>query len=258
MDTLKTVKGGRKVQKVYVEDYIEKINNNIDALSDEVSYAITEKNKGFLRIMFKDKKFKLSNYIIENEEIVRIIGLTINEEGLIWWDWDTVCRKNGKIVTKNDVNLSGPARRFDTQFHDVQYCLSGLTRPIDCQWDLDTTRQRSLEFAKTIHELLSDLASYIAKQSSELSLGPQRYGGPHQLAQAVQASTGRRSRPRPIRVISTQSSSAAAFNISFDSMTSSGKTTPSNTTTDNTFIVHSKSVQQQRGFQSRPIINKRK
>lgn len=102
MDTLKTVKGGRKVQKVYVEDYIEKINNNIDALSDEVSYAITEKNKGFLRIMFKDKKFKLSNYIIENEEIVRIIGLTINEEGLIWWDWDTVCRKNGKIVTKND------------------------------------------------------------------------------------------------------------------------------------------------------------
>ncbi|CEI86155.1 hypothetical protein RMCBS344292_00599 [Rhizopus microsporus] len=101
MDTLETVKGGRKVQKKYVEDYIEKINNNIDALSDEASYAITEKNKGFLRFMFKDKKFKLSNYIIENGEIVRIIGLTINEEGLILWDWDTVCRKNGKIVTKN-------------------------------------------------------------------------------------------------------------------------------------------------------------
>ncbi|CEG81014.1 hypothetical protein RMATCC62417_15264 [Rhizopus microsporus] len=31
----------------------------------------------------------------------------------------------------NKVNLSGPARRFDIQLHDIQYRLSGLTRPID-------------------------------------------------------------------------------------------------------------------------------
>jgi hypothetical protein len=31
----------------------------------------------------------------------------------------------------NKISLSSPARRFDTQLHDIQYHLSGLTRPID-------------------------------------------------------------------------------------------------------------------------------
>ncbi|ORE05301.1 hypothetical protein BCV72DRAFT_209553, partial [Rhizopus microsporus var. microsporus] len=120
----------------------------------------------------------------------------------------------------NKVNLSGPARRFDIQLHDIQYRLSGLTRPIDwfayqlvySQWDLDTTRQRSLEFVKVIHELLSNLASHITKQrASNMFRGisascdppsdePQNYlldpkdmVDHIKLAQAVQASTRRRS-----------------------------------------------------------------
>jgi hypothetical protein len=49
----------------------------------------------------------------------------------------------------NKISTSSPARRFDTQLHDIQYHLSGLTCPISwfayqlvhSQWDLDTTRQ---------------------------------------------------------------------------------------------------------------------
>ncbi|ORE07475.1 hypothetical protein BCV72DRAFT_226562 [Rhizopus microsporus var. microsporus] len=156
-----------------------------------------------------------------------------------------------------------------TQLYDIQYHISGLTRPIDwfayqlvhSQWGLDTTRQRFLEFVKAIHELLSDLVSHITKQrTSNMFRGISSFCGPPsdelqsylldprdivdhiELAQAVQASIRRRSRPRSNRVISPQSSSTAASNISFGGLTSSGNTTPSNTTTDNTSIVHSKSA----------------
>jgi hypothetical protein len=54
-----------------------------------------------LTTIFKNKKYKLSNYIIENGEIVRIIGLTINKVGLICLDWDIVRQKGDKIITKN-------------------------------------------------------------------------------------------------------------------------------------------------------------
>ncbi|KAG2221096.1 hypothetical protein INT45_008617 [Circinella minor] len=69
----------------------------------------------------------------------------------------------------NKVNVSSSAKHYDSALYNIQYRLLGLTRPLD--WFLyqtlhgnldDTTiRQQSSDFAQAMHELLSDLASYI-------------------------------------------------------------------------------------------------
>ena len=69
----------------------------------------------------------------------------------------------------NKVTISASAKHFDSALHNIQYRLSGLTRPLD--WFLyqnlhgninDTNiRQQGSDFAQAMHGLLSDLASYI-------------------------------------------------------------------------------------------------
>lgn len=71
----------------------------------------------------------------------------------------------------NKVNVSTNHKQFDTQLHQIQYRLSGLTRPVDWftyqlytnQWDAATLLKQSKDFAVSMHELLSDLASHLTQ-----------------------------------------------------------------------------------------------
>ncbi|KAI9300167.1 hypothetical protein BJ944DRAFT_149490, partial [Cunninghamella echinulata] len=69
----------------------------------------------------------------------------------------------------NKVNLPNKDKQHDTTLHNIQYRLSGLTRPIDWfayrllhyKWDQETQTQQTLDFVEAMHELLSDMASHI-------------------------------------------------------------------------------------------------
>ncbi|KAI9495715.1 hypothetical protein BDB00DRAFT_786225 [Zychaea mexicana] len=72
----------------------------------------------------------------------------------------------------NDIEVSAQGQRIDRQLRDIQYRLSGLTRPIDLfvhdtirtnKVDVDT----ALRFANTIHTLVSDVASFITQTRSD-------------------------------------------------------------------------------------------
>ncbi|KAG1468160.1 hypothetical protein G6F56_004002 [Rhizopus delemar] len=71
----------------------------------------------------------------------------------------------------NKANVSTAHEQFDSYLHQIQYGLSGLTRPLDWftyqiqnnQWEPDALRTHSRDFAHTMHELLSDLASHITQ-----------------------------------------------------------------------------------------------
>jgi hypothetical protein len=72
-------------------------------------------------------------------------------------------------------NYPQQATITDKQLHDIQYRLSGITRPIDWftyqlveekEADIETLRQQSLDFAISIHSLLSDLASHVTELRS--------------------------------------------------------------------------------------------
>jgi hypothetical protein len=72
-------------------------------------------------------------------------------------------------------NYPQHATLTDKQLYDIQYRLSGITRPIDWftyqlvekkETDIDELRQQSMEFAISIHSLLSDLASHVTELRS--------------------------------------------------------------------------------------------
>ncbi|KAI8142111.1 hypothetical protein BJV82DRAFT_502547, partial [Fennellomyces sp. T-0311] len=68
----------------------------------------------------------------------------------------------------NSVNLHPNAKRQDHQLSDIQFRLSGITRPIN-QFvhnlirNNGTSREHALDFANVVHELLVDTASYITQ-----------------------------------------------------------------------------------------------
>jgi hypothetical protein len=124
------------------------------------------------------------------------------------------------------VHTSNEAKATDNQLHEIQYRLSGITRPID--WyvyqliaqplhdDPEANFQRSLDFAISIHELLSDLASHVTELrtanlyktanaitkppslsgSTNLLVDPKTFVDHINLAKSVQQATSK-SRPRP-------------------------------------------------------------
>lgn len=69
----------------------------------------------------------------------------------------------------NSVQLNQQAKLVDTQIYQIQYRLSGLTRPLDWftyqllqnKWDPATLQLQSKDLVVGLHELLSDIASYI-------------------------------------------------------------------------------------------------
>ncbi|ORZ04502.1 hypothetical protein BCR42DRAFT_314200, partial [Absidia repens] len=123
------------------------------------------------------------------------------------------------------IHTSNEAKATDNQLHEIQYRLSGITRPID--WyiyqlikqplheDPEANFHRSLDFAIAIHELLSDLASHVTEVrtanlykssnaitkppslsgSSNLLVDPKSFVDHINMAKSVQQVTAR-SRPR--------------------------------------------------------------
>ncbi|CAO3689094.1 unnamed protein product [Rhizopus microsporus] len=75
----------------------------------------------------------------------------------------------------NKVCLSSTAKQHYTQLYNIQYRLSGITRPLDWytyqllhgNWDLPILQQQSLDMVLAIHELLSDLASHITTRRTD-------------------------------------------------------------------------------------------
>ncbi|KAG2223440.1 hypothetical protein INT45_001746 [Circinella minor] len=77
--------------------------------------------------------------------------------------------RNYDPLKLNKVTVSASAKHFDSALYNIQYRLSGLTRALD--WFLyqnlhgnfndANIRQQGSDFAQAMHELLSDLASYI-------------------------------------------------------------------------------------------------
>lgn len=76
MDTLAQVP--RRDRQGYVDRYLALVNENI---ADEF---VESRNRFFLRTIFGHERVPLSNFIIEDNEIARIIGVSINEEGLLY------------------------------------------------------------------------------------------------------------------------------------------------------------------------------
>ncbi|KAG0756529.1 hypothetical protein G6F62_007967 [Rhizopus arrhizus] len=75
-------------------------------------------------------------------------------------------------VLQRSVNAGALTRKFDQQLADVQYRLTGLTRPIDLMADnlaqgRAPTIADSTNFIHTIHSLLSDVASHITQLRSD-------------------------------------------------------------------------------------------
>lgn len=75
----------------------------------------------------------------------------------------------------NKVNLQSPYKHIDSTYYNLQYRISGLTRPLDwftyqmlyCNWDHADLRQQAQDFTFAMHELLSDLASHITTLRTE-------------------------------------------------------------------------------------------
>ncbi|OMH84369.1 hypothetical protein AX774_g2108, partial [Zancudomyces culisetae] len=69
-----------------------------------------------------------------------------------------------------DMGQSQSARRQDAVLYDLQYKLSGITRPIDyfihqcIQGDGAVSRKDAVDFANNIRDLVSDVASTITQQ----------------------------------------------------------------------------------------------
>ncbi|KAI8886134.1 hypothetical protein K501DRAFT_178330, partial [Backusella circina FSU 941] len=60
------------------------------------------------------------------------------------------------------VSLSTQVKHHDSHLIDIQYQLSGITKPIDwCNHEM--LQPKSLEFVISVHELLSDLASHASQ-----------------------------------------------------------------------------------------------
>jgi hypothetical protein len=68
----------------------------------------------------------------------------------------------------NQVQVSQSAKRTDTQLADIQFRLSGITRPLDFYLHQSLQhgplpKEDAIEFVNAVHELLSDTASYITQ-----------------------------------------------------------------------------------------------
>ncbi|KAI8575727.1 hypothetical protein K450DRAFT_260183 [Umbelopsis ramanniana AG] len=68
----------------------------------------------------------------------------------------------------NSVNMGSLSRKFDTQMADVQYRLSGLTRPLDyflhrALQQVSTPQDDIIDFVNAMHELIMDTASQITQ-----------------------------------------------------------------------------------------------
>jgi hypothetical protein len=91
------------------------------------------------------------------------------------------------------VQTSHQHRHMEQQLYDIQYRLSGLTRPLD--WHLyriyndkissyEEIQKASIEFATGMHELLSDLASHITElRTKNLYKASNLQGQPPSLSQ---------------------------------------------------------------------------
>lgn len=186
----------------------------------------------------------------------------------------------------NKVQVSATHKHFDATLHQLQYRISGLTRPLDWftyqllqnRWDQATLLQQSTNFAHTMHELLSDLASHITQlrtdnmfkglpssieaptlDSSESYLLDNKEMVEHiKLQQSVQQATqvkSRGNRPRPHRS-PFQNGSPAGHN-SYNGGTSNTQNSSSfprgpQQNTNHQPASSQPSSQQQQGFQRRP------
>lgn len=69
----------------------------------------------------------------------------------------------------NKVHLNASSKQMDAQLSNIQYRLSGITRPLDWftyqlhhgEWTQEQLKKQSMDLTHAIHELLSDLASHI-------------------------------------------------------------------------------------------------
>ncbi|CAO3621628.1 unnamed protein product [Mucor hiemalis] len=81
-------------------------------------------------------------------------------------------RKYRPPSLQRSIQVGNLTRRFDNQMADLQYRLSGITRPIDlmahnlAQGEAPTIEDAG-KFIRTIHSLLSDVASHITQLRSD-------------------------------------------------------------------------------------------
>jgi hypothetical protein len=183
----------------------------------------------------------------------------------------------------NKVNVSSINKQFDTSLHQIQYRLSGLTRPLDWftyqlqnnDWDATILREQSQNFAYTMHELLSDVASHITQvrtdnmfkglpssleapslDSSESYLLDNKEMVEHiKLQQSVQQATQskrRNNRPRPQRFSSPTGSTNHTSNTGATHATSSARGSHApNSNYQGTNSNSNSNQSQQQGFQRR-------
>jgi hypothetical protein len=76
--------------------------------------------------------------------------------------------RNYQPPVLNQVDVSTTAKRTDAQLADIQFRLSGITRPLDLLLHQSIvkgppTQEDVVEFVNSIHELLSDTASHITQ-----------------------------------------------------------------------------------------------
>jgi hypothetical protein len=76
--------------------------------------------------------------------------------------------RNYQPPVLNQVSISNSAKRMDSQLADIQYRLSGITRPLDFLLHKSITagppnHEDVVHFVRSVHELLSDTASYVTQ-----------------------------------------------------------------------------------------------
>ena len=76
--------------------------------------------------------------------------------------------RNYQPPVLNQISVSNAAKRIDSQLSDIQYRLSGITRPLDFLLHKTLTagppsQEDVIHFVQSLHELLSDTASHITQ-----------------------------------------------------------------------------------------------
>ena len=76
--------------------------------------------------------------------------------------------RNYQPPVLNQISVSNAAKRIDSQLSDIQYRLSGITRPLDFLLHKTLTagppsQEDVIHFVQSLHELLSDTASHMTQ-----------------------------------------------------------------------------------------------
>ncbi|CAO3619535.1 unnamed protein product [Cunninghamella blakesleeana] len=74
-----------------------------------------------------------------------------------------------------NINIDRNRKQIDNQLINIQYRLSGITRPLDWftyqlfhnNWNEETTKHKTLELLQIVNDLLADSASYISQLRTE-------------------------------------------------------------------------------------------